>query len=569
MVYIPRFSGLDLGTVILDRDLDPNSSVDEFSALTDVPLFLGYMLSYILSGILIVQVFLYYLSFRKTDPLYMKITVFAVFLVECISAVIATVLVIWSIISKGYLSYSILEPGFQAVAILCGIASSMVHAFYCWRIRVLGGHWAIIVLIMIISLAQCVMVSISGFGRFSGGDILGAGTSSYTDSSLLCINILWLGGSAVCDIIISCTILYLQNRIMKDLGQTSPLTTRVERVMSVAVDTGMITAIGACIELLFYLSLRNSLVHFIMFYTLPKLYANCLMATLNARLTIDGRGFRESTFVAKEVTSSSSFFEGFRNDRTLPASIEIKVQEATLRSRSSFSSILDIKRQSAGSLIHGYPELSFNAAPKKSSILDLKGSEVHYHDAYANALMTEQQAPDYFQHRPQSNAQPQPPSIGFDSNSNSAWTWKPPATTPSVPSSPSTPGTGIPSVKRHTLTTVDFSQSQPSLRSRKSSINTPPTVSRLDTDDSKFEEMKKHLTLPPMLLQSATSPKLLMPWEEPAEAPTQVSSEETTPIPEPAPLPSSADFHSKTDPDPPFKMEPLRAPQATLQPTAY
>lgn len=40
----------------------------------------------------------------------------------------------------------------------------MVHAFYCWRIRILGGHWGIIVVVIIISTYQCVMVSISGFG---------------------------------------------------------------------------------------------------------------------------------------------------------------------------------------------------------------------------------------------------------------------------------------------------------------------------------------------------------------------------------------------------------------------
>ncbi|EEB95212.1 hypothetical protein MPER_05855, partial [Moniliophthora perniciosa FA553] len=37
------------------------------------------------------------------------------------------------------------------------------------------------------------------------------------------------------------------------------------------------------------------LIHFIMFYMLPKLYANCMMATLNSRLSVPGRSFREST----------------------------------------------------------------------------------------------------------------------------------------------------------------------------------------------------------------------------------------------------------------------------------
>ncbi|KIK68203.1 hypothetical protein GYMLUDRAFT_68084 [Collybiopsis luxurians FD-317 M1] len=304
MVYIPTFPEQTQGirNLIVGRGLDPDSSADEFSALT---CFLGYLLSYFLGGILFVQVFTYYFSFRQTDPCWLKIFVFVICLVECASTVCATVLVISSLIIKGYLSYSLLDPGFQAVAILNGIASSMIHAFYCWRIRVLRGPWAIIVFIMMLSLVQCIMVLISGFGGFSGGDILGAEISSYVDSSLLDINVLWLSVSAVCDIIITSTILYLQNRIMKDSGSSNPLTTRVK---SVVIHTGMITAIGALIELLLYLTLRNTLVHFILFYAQPKLYANCAMAALNARSAAPGKCFQEyvnGEFTGEEAVSQT------------------------------------------------------------------------------------------------------------------------------------------------------------------------------------------------------------------------------------------------------------------------
>jgi hypothetical protein len=336
------------------RDVNPDSSADEFSALTDVPLFLGYMISYFLSGIFIVQVFMYYISFRRTDPTYMKLTVFAVFFVEFLSSAFATMIVIYSIINKGYLSFSIALWGFKVVALLCGIASSMVHAFYCWRIHILGGSWIIIIVIMVLSVVQCVMVALSGFGAFQGGDaILEAGTQTMDDPALLSINVLWLAGSAVCDIIISSTILLLQNRILKHL-KTDRLATRVERVMSVAVDTGMITAIAACIELLFFLALRDSLVHFILFYTLPKLYSNCLMATLNARLMVPGRGFRESASINE---TDDPFFYKFSS-----SGVEINVQTATSR-----SSVLNIMQQSGGGA---------EFSPKRNSIMDLKSHDI-------------------------------------------------------------------------------------------------------------------------------------------------------------------------------------------------
>ncbi|KAJ4490324.1 hypothetical protein J3R30DRAFT_69113 [Lentinula aciculospora] len=58
---------------------------------------------------------------------------------------------------------------------------------------------------------------------------------------------------------------------------TRQLMTGVER--TIAVDSGMMTAIGTVMELLFLLVWRNSLIRFVLVFTLPKLYANSLMAT--------------------------------------------------------------------------------------------------------------------------------------------------------------------------------------------------------------------------------------------------------------------------------------------------
>jgi len=341
------------------------ASADEFSALTDVPLFLGYMLSYLLQGILIVQVFIYYLSFRRTDPLYMKITVFSVFFTETLSVVFATLIIIMSIIKYGDLSNSVETWGFKIVAVLCGICSTMVHAFYSWRIRILKGSWWIVGAIMTLSVIQCIMVTISGLGVFQGqySGFLGSGTESLKDSGVISINVLWLAGSGVADIIIATTLLYLLKRVTTRLSLKSRTATRVERVMGTAIDTGMITAIAACIELMFFLILPNSLVHFVIFYTLPKLYANCLMATLNARLTVPGRQFRESRSAWDTVISEhgvDDFFGSPDAEKRASASIIAfnNIQEVGRRRSSSGASFMDIER-------NFYAEV----AVKRSSIL--------------------------------------------------------------------------------------------------------------------------------------------------------------------------------------------------------
>ncbi|KAJ3716524.1 hypothetical protein C8R42DRAFT_678672 [Lentinula raphanica] len=191
-------------------------SDDEYSAITDVPIFLGYILSYFLSGILVVQFFLYFLTFRHKDTRQIKLTVFAVLVIELLTTIVATVIGLTAIIEDGFLSDAILSGGFKVLALMSGIACSIVQFFYCWRIHILGGHNMIIVVIMLLSVLQCVMISLSGFGVFQQGDILGIGNRfrPFEDPGILLINVSWLAGTAVCDIIIAVSILYLQNRIV-------------------------------------------------------------------------------------------------------------------------------------------------------------------------------------------------------------------------------------------------------------------------------------------------------------------------------------------------------------------
>ncbi|KAF5392680.1 hypothetical protein D9757_000911 [Collybiopsis confluens] len=306
---------------LVARFPNASSSADEFSALTfDVPLFLGYMLAYFLNGILFVQVFVYFISFRRTDPRYLQIIVLIIFLVECVSTLVATEMVIYSIITKGYLSFSILLPAFEAVAVLTGVGKLslhvcpvylMVHFVYSFfdgtRVLLLAypgpwRPWAVIVVIVGLSLTQCVTTGLDG--------VLGSGTISEanpTDNILTGVSTnvfkfdhapslfqqTWLIATALCDIIITCTILYLQRRILKVFPKGSQLAARVKRLMSIAIDTGMITAVAATLLLLFFLIFREGLIMLCLFYPLPKLYANCGLATLNARLAVPGKGFRE------------------------------------------------------------------------------------------------------------------------------------------------------------------------------------------------------------------------------------------------------------------------------------
>ncbi|KAJ3857096.1 hypothetical protein EV368DRAFT_78046 [Lentinula lateritia] len=297
-----------------------------------------------------------------------------------------------ALIVDGFISYSIFLWGFKIVALLSGLAAFMVHAFYCWRIRILGGHWGIIVVVIIISTYQCVMVSLSGFGVLENGiGILGAGTQTITDPNLLFINVSWLAGTSICDIIIATTILHLQHMIIKKHCTTDQLVGRVEKVMSIAIDSGMITAIGAAVELLFFLVWRNSLIHFILFFTLPKLQVNELHPTLNARLAVPGRVFRESAMyrARDSLVITDAFFDKLPLHSQKPYTNFVSGIDAKIQAANNENPISDIKRRSMSILSSSLNSETYcvhlEAPNRRNSILDLRS--IHNHHAHGNPLL--------------------------------------------------------------------------------------------------------------------------------------------------------------------------------------
>ncbi|KAH7908030.1 hypothetical protein BJ138DRAFT_408077 [Hygrophoropsis aurantiaca] len=87
----------------------------------------------------------------------------------------------------------------------------------------------------------------------------------------------------MCDIIIT---IQTTRLLFQQKSQTSYHTkSLIVRLVKLTIETGMITALATSLELLMSVFLTPTS-HLIIFYSLSKLYANCLLATLNARLTL-------------------------------------------------------------------------------------------------------------------------------------------------------------------------------------------------------------------------------------------------------------------------------------------
>ncbi|KAF8839114.1 hypothetical protein BDN67DRAFT_801646 [Paxillus ammoniavirescens] len=261
---------------------------------SDVPVALGYALSILLYGILIVQIFIYHTRFSK-DYKGIRIYVWMLFGLETLSVALALFEMLEGAMVHclSCIPLYISSLPFRAISILTGLISLMAHGFYCWRIRVMGRSWYIPIFVMMTSSVQCILL---GLGAMSGSLFSSA-------AGVMWISDIWMIANFVCDL----TITIETTRLLFRRGATSSFKdTRglVTKLIKLTIETGAVTTAAMLLQFLLALSYQKlwipstSDLQLSVFYSISRLYANCLLATLNARLVVS----KDSTCVHQVST---------------------------------------------------------------------------------------------------------------------------------------------------------------------------------------------------------------------------------------------------------------------------
>ncbi|CAE6511105.1 unnamed protein product [Rhizoctonia solani] len=248
--------------------------VPEDIQLITGPLLLGYLFNWGLFGILILQVYIYYLSFPN-DSRIIKSLVYGLFLVDCVQTALTTHNA-WHFLSRGWGDLRVLsDPGWSwiAVPLLSGIVSSTVQLFFAWRIWVLSRSIPLAGLIVAIAITQGLCAMYSGIKFAILNDITKIATLFPTAT-------VWLGGSALCDFLITISMVTFLARASTGFSQTDSVITKLIRM---TVETGLVTTTAAITELILYLVYQKNNLHMIPALALAKLYTNTLLATFNSR----------------------------------------------------------------------------------------------------------------------------------------------------------------------------------------------------------------------------------------------------------------------------------------------
>ncbi|KAI0077533.1 hypothetical protein K474DRAFT_1707280 [Panus rudis PR-1116 ss-1] len=323
------------------------------------PLFLGHLFNWGLFGALTVQTYVYYLAFPN-DRVVPKTLVAFVYVLEVLQTVLATKDAFRNF-GTGWGNMVDLDAVgllWFSVPFLGSIISSTAQLFYAWRIWILSKKIWISVLIVALSLTQLVAGLYTGviahiIGEFSEGEFERLSVRN---------TIVWLGGTALCDVILAGSMIYFLNRANTGFRQTATLITKFIRV---TVETGLVCATFAILDLSLFLAFQSNNYHLAPSIALSKLYSNSLLVVLNVRVQIVG-GRNESMMSAQSAYTSSTQVSSRQLRHGVPNGTGLSTKDIVVNVSQSKMTDIDTRYSDVGNI----PMVNFEQSHMRDESLE-------------------------------------------------------------------------------------------------------------------------------------------------------------------------------------------------------
>ncbi|KAJ7177036.1 hypothetical protein C8R46DRAFT_1213598 [Mycena filopes] len=270
-----------------------------FGTIMDVhllygPLLLGLCFNMILFGLLVSQAMTYYQTAHK-DPVWMRLLVVYVLLVESANAALDIAVMYQPLITE-YGSIPGKLPTLLLTQPLCIILVAFpIELFFIWRIRTLTGRYILPAIFLVLATVAF------GAGIWTTVSIAGAHRWDNVPVTFHAVT-LWIATSMATDLCIAFCLAWVLRGKRTGFQKSD---TVVDRIVRMTVQTGLITAVVNILDLLSFLFIKarlpfpaslflipdpsptqNTTFNFMWSNPLSKLYSNCMMSTLNARATL-------------------------------------------------------------------------------------------------------------------------------------------------------------------------------------------------------------------------------------------------------------------------------------------
>ncbi|KAF5334168.1 hypothetical protein D9758_014833 [Tetrapyrgos nigripes] len=244
------------------------------------PLVIGYILNSVLYGILLLQVYMYYMAFPK-DRLVLKMLVYGCFILDTAQTVM-NIADAFSIFGSGFGDMGNLRKMHLAglsVPIITGLISCAVQNFYAYQLYILSNSRVLSLIISSVALVQCTGAVVQGVFAFKIDNLATLQSRTFIECTI------WLAGSALCDIIIAVSMTLFLVKSDTGLRRTHAI---IRKLIRLTIETGSATATVAFIDCVLFLTVQSYPYHTVPARCLGKLYSNTLMAILNSRMRIPG-----------------------------------------------------------------------------------------------------------------------------------------------------------------------------------------------------------------------------------------------------------------------------------------
>ncbi|KAF9528800.1 hypothetical protein CPB83DRAFT_853762 [Crepidotus variabilis] len=236
-------------------------------------IFLGLFLNVLLLGVMITQVYLYFVTY-KNDKLWIKLFVAGLFFADVLNTGFDLAYLYRSVIvnfnNPAYLEKADWLFGWDPAS--TAVIAMAVQLFFAWRVCTLTGSWVWTIVIAVLAVFS------GATGLVTTYDVVRIGYFTRFQEFKTVV-VAWLVSAALGDAVIT-TILVSYLRKHKTGFERSDL--MVDKIIRLTVQTGGITMVFALLDMIFYVSDPSGL-HLLFNFPLAKLYSNSVMSGLNSR----------------------------------------------------------------------------------------------------------------------------------------------------------------------------------------------------------------------------------------------------------------------------------------------
>ncbi|KAF7298352.1 MFS domain-containing protein [Mycena kentingensis (nom. inval.)] len=196
---------------------------------------------------------------------------------------------------------------FLTQPLLVVAVSAPIQLFFAWRIRSLTKSWWIPAVVAALALASAAggiwtSVDIHIFKTF-------ASKPKLHNSALL-----WFLSACVADVLITASLVFSLSKRKTGFSGTDGV---IDKIIRMTIQTGLITAVFSIMEVISFMTLPKMAINFVFDIALTKLYANCLLSTLNARHALNTSSM--SGGVSENRRNNSHGFVGNGGPATTPS----------------------------------------------------------------------------------------------------------------------------------------------------------------------------------------------------------------------------------------------------------